>query len=280
MAWRYANSKRVFAVALFKIKSKIKAINHTSLERLLGDTDVRTALGLTISKGVISSTYTEQKVVSLLTPVIDTIAHEDFSVRKIDNKNDRKTLIDKLIPEQKRPTIKDKAPEKWSFPSNSKPTPSPKPKPRPVKRTSIIPKDFKLKISVKYPKVNKMYHEMQKINVNTYTQLASLSLRVFLELSIDAFIQENTLSVRSTKGGSGFATLHAKLEAVKKEVVRKNLDTNTAFKGIISSSSNQSGIDKITTLHQYIHNPNYSASANDVITTWTTSPWAASQHNH
>ena len=58
----------------------------------------------------------------------------------------------------------------------------------PTQRKTLIPNNCIIRIS--NPKANKIYDELKKIDVRSFVNCAAVTLRVFLELSVDTFIEK------------------------------------------------------------------------------------------
>ena len=62
----------------------------------------------------------------------------------------------------------------------------------PTQRKTLIPNNCIIRIS--NPKANKIYDELKKIDVRSFVNCAAVTLRVFLELSVDTFIEKKRIT--------------------------------------------------------------------------------------
>ena len=62
-------------------------------------------------------------------------------------------------------------------------------------RISVIEEDYQL--NIKHRKINNLFGELKKIEVNNFPNASALLLRAFLELSINFYISEKNLELRS-----------------------------------------------------------------------------------
>lgn len=252
-----------------EIKNEIEGINTTNLDRLIDDPDVRSFLGIEISNGVIQSKVREIEVIKGLTQIVKDIMNPNFSVKKIYNKDDRKDYINNFAKE-KTPDISLNADNVWTFNYTSTAVPQSNPiKPKPIQksRNTLIPKSCVL--NIKSPKVNSIYHELQKINLENFPQVVSISLRVLVENSIDYFIEHNKIS--TCKDGSILdreKKLKVKIIELANYLETNKLADKQICKGIRSAANNKDDLLGVDTLHAYIHNEKFSPIPAYLIVTW------------
>ncbi len=245
------------------IKSGLPNLKITNLDRLISDPDVRDFLGIEISNGIIQSDIEQKEVIKGLARIAKDLLDPKFNVKKIYTKEDRRDYV-KNFPKVSKPNTNKKAEKPWQFTGGSSPTsakPTTKPKPNPKDRDILIPKACLLKI--KNPRVNAMYHELQKLSVSKFTNAAAVSLRVFIELSLDCFIEENKLS-----GVTKDSKLIAKVNAVSTHLETNNLADKHMCKGIRNASSNKNDLLGIETWHAYVHNSKFSPTTSNLVITW------------
>lgn len=251
-----------------EIKSNLKNLPISNLERLISDPNVRSFLGLEINNGIIQSEIDEKEVIRGLTHIVKDLLNPKFNVKIIYTKEDREDYI-KKIPKDSLPDIKKKATKPWQFNGTSTPTsaPTPKPKPNPANRDILISRSCALKIN--NPKINSLYHELQKLSVTKFTNVAAIAFRTFVENSMDCYIEENKLT--TTKEGrplnkdSFFIT---KITEVANNMEANNFADKHICKGIRSAASNKNDLLGIETLHAYVHNSKFSAIPTNMIITW------------
>ena len=245
------------------LKNNLNDLKITNLDRLLSDPDVRDFLGIEINNGIIQSEVEEKEVIKGLIQIVEDLLDQKFNVKKIYTKEDRKDYI-KQFPKASKPNRSIKVPKPWQFNGSSTsltPKPTAKPKPNPKDRDILIPKSCVLKI--KNPKVNAIYHELQKLNIVKFTNAAAVSLRVFIELSLDCYIEENKLTTATIN-----SNLIAKVTEVANHLETNKLADKYICKGIKSSASNKNDLLGIETWHAYVHNPKFSPAASNLIITW------------
>jgi hypothetical protein len=252
-----------------EVKAGLKKLKSSNLERLISDPKVRTFLGVEVNNGILQSNIEEKEVVKGLSIITKDLLDPKFNVKKIYTKQDREDYINK-IPKTHHPDKKNKAKKPWQFNSTASPSPSPspKPKPNPKDRDILIPKTCLLKI--KNPKVNSLYHELQKLPLSKFTNVAAIALRAFIENSMDCYIEENTLT--HTKNGKTildkYSPFITKITEVANHLEANKLADTHLCKGIRSAANNKNDLLGIETLHAYVHNAKFSAIASNLVITW------------
>lgn len=249
-----------------EIKSGLKNLPVSSLERLISDPNVREFLGVEINNGIIQSEIEEAEVIKGLRHIVKDLLDPKFNVKKIYTKEDREDYIDK-IPKAQRPNTAKKATKPWQF-NNTNPTMTPngpKPQPNPKDRKTLIPKSCALKISK--PKINTLYHELVKLDLTKYTITASVSLRVFVELSIDCYLEEHNLVSTPSAAKSGI-DFQQKINVVANHLDSKKFADAAICKGIKNEIKDKNDIMGIDTWHAYVHNNRFSPKDKNLIITW------------
>lgn len=245
------------------IKNRLTDLKVTNFDRLMTDPDVREFLGVEINNGILQSDIEKKEVIKGLTQIAKDLLDPKFNVKKIYTKEDRKDYL-KKFPKTSKPNTKAKADKPWQFngtaPAQSG-RPTPKLKPNPKDRDALIPKTCILKIKI--AKINAIYYELQKLSVLKFTNAAAVTLRVFIELSLDTYIEENKLTT-VTKDSR---LLH-KVTDVSNHMENNKLADKHICKGIRSAVSNKNDLVGIETWHAYVHNAKFSATPNNLIITW------------
>lgn len=247
-----------------EIKDNLSNLKITNLDRLLSDPDVRDLLGIEINNGIIQSEVAETEVLKGLIQIAKDLLKPDFNVKDIYTKEDRSDYI-KQFPKQSKPNTTNKAPKPWQFINSSSATQKPKSKPNPTDRDKLIPKSCVLKI--KNPKVNAIYHELQKLNIIKFPNAGAVLYRVFIELSTDTYIEENKLvaTPSATRSGMDF---QQKINLVANHLETKKLADAAICKGTRAAIKDKNGLLGIDTWHAYVHNNKFSPTSNNLIITW------------
>ncbi|GHV55444.1 hypothetical protein AGMMS49579_18330 [Spirochaetia bacterium] len=244
------------------VKNKIANLKITNLDRLISDPNVRDFLGIEIEKGIVQSDVDESEVIKGLTQVAMDLLRPDFRVKEIYTKEDRKDYINQF-PKQSMPKLSQKAEKTWVFTSSSSRATSkqkPKQSSNPLDRKHLIPKKCILQIN--NPRVNAIYSELQKIDI-IHANAVAVLLRVFVELSLDCFIETNKLTNVNID-----SKLIKKVLEVASYLENNKLADKHICKGIKSAVNNPNDLFGTDTLNAYVHNAKFSPISNNLIITW------------
>lgn len=235
----------------------------TSLTRLVNTPYVRKKIGLQVKKGVIDSL--DGRTIKYLTQIVDDLGTEYKTVSDIKRLVQRIEYIDTLF--DPRPTEKDETSEPKSDKSASVPVTTVK-KRKVVKkekiRTTLIPKEFLAEVT--HPRINNIFVELKKLNVDEFPNAASVMLRVFLELSLDHFLEEN---MKWSEQQIGNSKLAQKLLAVAKELENNQVMSSSQLAPIRKAAGGQTLLAaSVLTLHGYVHSRYFSPIPSELKTAW------------
>lgn len=246
------------------IKNKLKDLKVTNLGRLISDPQVRDFLGIFVEDGNIKSEIEEKEVMRCLSQIIKDLSEQSFNVKKIYTKVEREDYL-KSFPKTSRPNKKNKK-RIWQFKGKPYTTKSrtSKPRPNPKDREKLIPRECVLIINNKYPKINRIYHELLDLNINEFTNAVAVLFRVFIELSLDAYIEKN--KIRTTKLNRD-SILRKKINGAINDLEKKGIE-KYFFKGIKTAVNTENDLLSTDTWNAYLHNDKFSPSVKHLITTW------------
>lgn len=259
------------------IKDSLSKLNITNLQRLMSDQYVREHLGLEINNGILVSKVEVSEVVKGLVKVVTDILNPEFKVSEIYDKEKRKQYIDNFDISQK-PDLANEAQEQWSVQdiannkeqglvdsthretqkANKKKTGS---------RVGLVPKTLILHINK--PKINKIFEELKKVQVKTCPNASSVLLRVFLELSVDAYLEEYNLVKNNAKTAcSSKENLNGKVHKVVNHMRQLGTISDDLSKGIKAEITDNNSVLSIESLNAYVHNEFFYPKADNLITGW------------
>ncbi len=247
------------------IKDNLKSLKITNLDRLLSDPKVREFLGIEINHGIIQSKVEEKEVIKGLSQVAKDLLDPSFSVKKIYTKEDREDYISKF-PKNSIPNKNKEAEKTWQFngnPATSKK--STKFKPNPLLRNKLIPTSCILLIN--NPKVNAIYYELRKLDTTKYVNAVSVLFRVFVELSLDCFLEKNKM-ISEPSAAKSKLRLDEKVNKVASYLETKSLADAAICKGIKVAVKDTNGLLGIDTWHAYVHNNRFTPTSQNLIATW------------
>jgi hypothetical protein len=101
-------------------KEVLKKPNLSSIQRLIGDPDVREDLGIDITDGYVTTNYPSEEIINGLTKLVTDIAAQRISVDNIRHKNNRADYMSEFA-EEYLPDISAKPIETWKLQSQTSP---------------------------------------------------------------------------------------------------------------------------------------------------------------
>ncbi|MDY0035563.1 MAG: hypothetical protein RBS05_06600 [Zoogloea oleivorans] len=253
-----------------------RAFPVSTLARLIGDPDVRAALGLVLNKGQLSSTVPAAELAKGVKRVVSDLAAGDkWTVTNLKKKEDREKYVAQL-PMSARPNL-ERASEPWSIgdgPQQSKPANTASAekvisKPSSRLRSSLIPPGFIASISS--PRINDIYRELKRINVHTHPNASAVLLRILIELSIDELIESRTITVttRSTKRPTLAEKINASIQWLRdSRLLNKQAAEMVGKLGGNEDSDSNSAAASVTTLHAFMHNRHASPIPTELNAIW------------
>ena len=252
----------------------LKKPNISSIKRLIGDPDVREALGVDVTDGYVNTNYPSGEIINGLTKLVMDVATQRISVDDIRHKEDREGYISEFA-EEYLPDINSKPIETWKLQSQTGlVTPSVLPSkgvtgaipgkksvPLSTSRKKLIPSSCVLRIK-QAPRINKIYRELRELEIDHFENSGAVMFRVFLELSIEEYAKRNQIPFDKYTG------LAVMLKKVHDYIKANNFMTEGELKPIRVAYSSKDSLFAADTLHAYIHNPDFAPKSKDLKITW------------
>jgi hypothetical protein len=245
-----------------EIKENLGNLKITNLDRLISDPDVRKLLGLEIESGQLKSGVAKGEVLKGLAQVAKHLLDPKFNVKKIYTKEDRKKYI-KDFPNAAQPDLENKASKSWQV-TGGLGFPDPKPGPKKgskKERRALIPRSCVLQINNR--KLDDIYDELRSMHVDDCKNAVAVLFRVFIELSMDWFIEKNNVPKANID-----SRLHVKVEEVANYLERNNLATKHICKGIRHAVHDKNNVLGVDTWNAYVHNPRFSPTPQNLMIGW------------
>jgi len=252
----------------------LKKPNITSIKRLIGDPDVREALGIDVTDGYVNTNLPPEEIINGLTKLVMDFATQRKSVDDIRHKEDRAGYISEFA-EEDLPDSNANPVETWELRSQTsivKPRilpskgvagvmPGKKSVPLSTSRPTLIPASCVLRIK-NAPRVNKIYRELRGLEVKGFENACAITFRVFLELSVENYAKTKNINYYEND------SLANKIGKVAKYMESNKLMSTDELKPIRVAYSTPDNLVSIKTLHAYVHNPYLSPKAGDLKLTW------------
>lgn len=255
-------------------KNHLSVLKVTNLQRLIADPYVRDYLGISLHKGRLTSELKKKVVIKALKKIITDMLAKDFKVAKIYNKEDRKRYMHSMFKDEEKPNTLVNKTITWDFI-----TPSIEQKPEEQKssesslaskvkqRVTLVPKNFK--IYLVDDRIANIFHEMRGLIVKNYANTVAIMFRIFLEMSVDVYIETFKLlkegQLTSSKSGK---SLLQKLQTVIEHLKTSKVANIDMTKGMEFAMSNKNSPLSPETMNSYVHNYRFSPMPDYLISEW------------
>ena len=258
-------------------KKKLPKISITNIERLLGTPEARKHLGVDIKDRTLILKAPEEEAVARLAIVVTDVANKHIRVSDIETRDDRINYAQDIA---RRPLPK---PVSGGGTTAGKPTGSTSSatssstaKRIPVDRKTLIPS--RLKFTIAQPRINRIYHELQKLNLEQFINCSAVMFRVFMELSLDDFAQRKGIILKNIPkpkpGASGplpapnDMTLREKLQTIADHLETTGICSKAELRGVRTLVSNRNHVLSVDSLNAYVHNKDFGPTPTDLKATW------------
>ena len=263
-------------------REQFRKIKKTNLARLLEDPEVRSKIGVKREDGFLLVNGMNEVLFALL----HDLSMPDFKVANVYHKEDRAKYMKKIEDQsnhgiyakiveeirnstadnkesrtiQQNEHLKQDERRKDDIPASTGMGET-KRKAYPIQRRALIPRSCKWGIS--QSRIAKIFQELKSLDVEKYPNAVAGLFRVFVELSLDHYIQTQQLSNVNID-----ATLNKKIECVTKDLEDKRTLSKHELYAARCMASNATGNTSIRTFHAYVHNMNMTPNAMDLKAAW------------
>jgi hypothetical protein len=229
----------------------------TTLERMIDHPGIREKLGLETVGGELRLRGAEDKVAKAAMAVVDLLIDQKIKVKDVMHKKDRDAFAESL-PAVKavRPAGKgiaaDKAVVGTAKQARTKKVAAP--------RDRLIPPDCVMKTTGRIALIE---NELRKLSLDQYSNAVAVLLRVFVELTVDDYIERNQLATKDD------GNLRYKMEQVNKDLVGKKKLSQQQSRAVSAAiSGNLVLAPSVTTMNGYVHNKHLHAGPADLRAAW------------
>jgi len=245
----------------------------TNLERLINTPYVRKKLGIERENGDVVTVYPADEVLKGLSKMVEDLGSGDYTVTKLKTQDQRIEYINSYnkadLPDSAQsltqsyklgvtpPTNSGSRGGSGSSGSRGKGSGY-------KQRVTLVPSTCRLSISP--PRIYKVFGELKKLNVDEYPNAAAVMLRVFIELSMDYFL-EHTIVWTEQKIDNSY--LRDKLQSVSNHMKNNGLMTEVELAPVSKAISGQTLLAaSVKTMNGYVHSRYYSPQATELKTAW------------
>lgn len=233
----------------------------TTLRRLIDAPDVRGLVGIDKSGKSIFSLYPAPEIMKPLKRIVLDLALKNVKVDQLKTVDQMKAYIGGFpatdLPNPAKAIspkpLKDFAAKDFVVAPAPTPAPPPSPPPPPSplpKRTGIIPPGTVL--SITQPRIKAIYDELGSLRFSKNINAIGVLFRVFLETSVDAYLQKIGSSSKTSKGN--FKSLLDKINEVITDLISNHGGDIKVFNPLKNALVSPSSPLWIDLLHSYIHN--------------------------
>lgn len=253
-----------FLVAQGALTSEARGdVPVTSLRRLLGTPQFRERMGLGLRNRLLTLRADPSKAAEALAHVVEDLISGRTKTRHIYT-TEKRQLYASNLPSHVvvTPTIDaETAAPVASAPIGTAKTTRPRTTRTAKARDRLIPENCVLSVSVERTK--NIETELRRLSLNRYTNGVSVLFRVFLELSVSAYITRHSIPLASR------ATLSRKIREVSDHLVFHNMLSEKERKPALRACQKDSFLaPSVSLMHQFVHNEHMFPAPADLRAHW------------
>ncbi|TFV83144.1 hypothetical protein [Blastococcus sp. CT_GayMR16] len=244
----------------------------TTVTRILKTPAVRERLGLTLEKGRLLAQFPQQEVARGLRRIVEDLRNQAIKVGDVFDKEQQLGYLERFSADDlPDPATKlagalpfEELPVTGSKPRAAKPR-APKARPKPATaRVTLVPSDCR--INPAPPRINAVFTELSTLDVTTFPNAASVLLRVFVELSVDHYIDHHGLMDETKRHNT---VLAARLKATSEHLYAANKIPEDLRRAITRIADGRHTIAaSVATFHAFVHNPYVHPRPTELQTAW------------
>lgn len=259
----------------------------TTVDRLLNAGDMKAKLGIHIDARTGGISFENGDATAgrkLLRQILEAMTPVEIDSRSLDKVGDRQAFLQQFAHLSVKastdfPKSRGRVPVKPAGqpvppPSGKITPPNRRPKMDTTERKTLAPRTGARTFQVNGVRLNGLYSECRKLLTATNENAAALLLRVFIELSSEAFLDERQIPIPSSagkKGATRWDDVGIKLKT-KIQCVINDLDSTGKDKRFqqarVAIDEQSHSISSINTLHGYFHNRQLQPQAKDLMKAW------------
>lgn len=233
----------------------------TTLDRLLSTREVRDLIGVEVIERKLRSGLPADEVMKPLRRMVLDLAGKKINVSQLKNKTEQIAYIqsfnaaDKPDPSKKGAVRAIEDIHGKDFVESNQPHQIKRRVSDPTERKTIVPS--RVKLDIQDNKVAAIFKELKTLKIEDFPNAVAVLLRVFLELSVDCYMETHKIPSRFKDQKSDKLIPKALTQKVKEVVdylVDKEGCERKDFLGVIRALSVEHSPLNIDLLHSYVHN--------------------------
>jgi hypothetical protein len=242
----------------------------STLQRFIEDREVRKTIGLDVKKGKLV-TKAPSEAIKPLTRIVRDLASKTKRVgglMKTSQMLDYVKGFDKASAADLSKAKGDERPvDDIPIGDFGRKSPIPRRKPDPSDRKTVVPNTCRLNITDN--RIADIYKELRTIRLEDARNAIAVMLRVFLELSVDHFLEKNGGTLRFTPQGGRerWKSLDNKLAEVVEMLVSMGVPREH-FNSVLRDLSKEDSPMHLDLFHRYVHDRFATPSISDLTAAW------------
>ncbi|WP_422000669.1 hypothetical protein [Reyranella sp.] len=246
----------------------------STFQRFMESPEVRDLIGLKVREGQVRSDLPPAEFIKPLKKIVRDLADKRGSNSRRFNSTTQMVDYVKGFAKSDKPDLSKKVPERpiegvqgSEFAKAARARTRVKRSSDPSMRTTAVPKGCP--VNVKDNRIGGIYGELQRLRLEDAPNAIAVLLRVFLEMSVDHFLENNGGSVEETRpdGKKRFKELDKKLAEVVAMLVSEGVP-RAHFESVIRSVSVKTSPMYIGLFHRYVHDRFATPSPQDLRAAW------------
>lgn len=245
----------------------------STLERFLEDRAVRKVLGIDVKAGKLVTKLPADEVVKPLKKIVTDLATKQTQVGRLMKTDDmlryvREELGPKHLPDTSTARTTERSLDEIPTSEFAKVRPTiGRRKLDPSDRREVVPKNCRLNVTDN--RIAEIYRELRTLRLDDTPNAIAVMLRVFLEMSVDHFLEHSGRSLQETAPGGRtvFKDLQKKLAETVEIFVGVGVP-RSQFQAVIRSISVKTSPMNIDLFHQYVHDRFATPLAQELKAAW------------
>lgn len=242
----------------------------TNLDRVIRDPAARERLGLTKDGDEMGTEYPTEQIIKGLGRLVRDIALKKVLVSDIDTKDLRGQYLNnfkpKELPDPKTKTAQVRLLADATIGASAGGSKKKKKSGTTRDRKTVIPKGTK--ISTSDQRLRDIFGELYSCDIIRYTNACAVLFRVFIELCVNHYIDENGMQV-GKPGDKRPPTLTLKMERVADDLEQKGTLKQQQLKAARRIAKGQDFLAaSIESFHGFVHNKYFTPTPHDLKVTW------------
>ena len=258
------------------------------MDRLLSNTVVRAAIGFEVKNGRLLTKLAADEAIKPLKKIVLDLVLPRYNGKKLvvtQVKSGRQQIdyVNALSgndrPDLSRATSEATPVDEMMAikPQTAKPSVVPfvkpaKPKKAPV-RLALVPKGCSLTVTNEKAKILEIFEELRSLKLAEYPNAIAVLLRVFMELSVDHYLEKNNIPLKknhpnpSRAGSSIFKSLADKIGDARDHMISHGANRKD-FIMIDKALSDRNHPLSVDLQHAYVHDQHFAPNQRDLVLAW------------